>query len=152
MVEVGRKAPQFTLEDQSGERVSLESLQGQKVVLYFYPKDNTPGCTKQACGFRDQQQEFASANTVILGISPDDAVAHQKFVAKFDLPFQLLIDADHVVCEAYGVWKEKNMYGRKYMGVERSTFIIDEEGVLRHEVRKVKVDGHVRAMLAEVQA
>jgi peroxiredoxin Q/BCP len=152
MIEVGRKAPAFTLNDQDGNSVSLKSLRGQKVILYFYPKDDTPGCTKQACGFRDQTGDFAKANAIILGISPDDEASHQKFTGKFDLPFQLLADTEHTACEAYGVWKEKNMYGRKYMGVERSTFIIDEEGTLIGEQRKVKVDGHVQAMLAEVQA
>jgi thioredoxin-dependent peroxiredoxin len=150
MLGVGRKAPQFSLQDQDGENVSLKCLLGQKVILYFYPKDNTPGCTKQACAFRDQQDDFANANTVILGVSPDDEASHLKFATKFDLPFRLLADTDHSVCEAYGVWQEKNMYGRKYMGVVRSTFVIDETGVLLSETRKVKVGGHVQAVLAEV--
>ncbi|HCL28617.1 MAG TPA: thioredoxin-dependent thiol peroxidase [Candidatus Latescibacteria bacterium] len=152
MTEVGEKAPDFILHDQDGNDISLQSLRGKKVILYFYPKDDTPGCTKQACGFRDHQAEFASANTVIVGISPDDEAKHQKFIAKFDLPFVLLADTEHAVCEAYGVWKEKNMYGKKYMGVERSTFVIDTEGRLVRVERKVSVDGHVEAMLTEVQS
>ena len=151
MIEVGEKAPDFSLNDQNGDAVSLAGLKGKKVILYFYPKDDTPGCTTQACGFRDHRADFDSADTVILGVSPDDEASHQKFIAKFDLPFRLLADTDHAVCEAYGVWKEKNMYGKKYMGVERSTFVIDEQGGLIRVERKVKVDGHVEAMLAEVQ-
>lgn len=150
MTEVGKKAPDFTLNDQDGNPVSLKKLKGKKVILYFYPKDDTPGCTKEACGFRDQKADFDKANTVILGVSPDDEKSHQKFIGKYDLPFQLLADPEHEVCEAYGVWKEKNMYGKKYMGVERSTFVIDEKGILVREERKVKVDGHVEAMLEEV--
>jgi peroxiredoxin Q/BCP len=150
MTEVGKKAPDFTLNDQDGNPVSLKKLKGKKVILYFYPKDDTPGCTKEACGFRDQKADFDKANTVILGVSPDDEKSHQKFIGKYELPFQLLADPEHEACEAYGVWKEKNMYGKKYMGVERSTFVIDEKGILVREERKVKVDGHVEAMLEEV--
>lgn len=147
MCETGKKAPAFRLPDQNGDTVSLKDLRGTKVILYFYPKDNTPGCTTQACDFRDRLSDFDDANVVVLGVSPDDEASHQKFIAKFELPFRLLADTDHSVCEAYGVWKEKNMYGRKYMGVERSTFVIDEKGVLVHVQRKVKVKGHIAAML-----
>ena len=151
MTEVGKKAPDFTLNDQDGKAVKLSGLKGKKVILYFYPKDDTPGCTKEACGFRDHAGDFDAADTVVLGVSPDDEASHRKFIAKFDLPFRLLADTDHTVCEAYGVWKEKNMYGKKYMGVERSTFVIDAKGILVAEHRKVKVDGHVEAMLETVQ-
>ena len=152
MTEVGKKAPAFSLKDQEGETVKLSALKGKKVVLYFYPKDDTPGCTKEACGFRDHADDFDAADTVILGVSPDDEASHRKFIGKFDLPFRLLADIEHEVCEAYGVWKEKNMYGKKYMGVERSTFVIDANGMLVAEHRKVKVDGHVEAILEAVRA
>ena len=151
MVEIGKKAPDFALCDQDGETVKLSALKGKTVVLYFYPKDDTPGCTKEACAFRDHADDFAAADTVILGVSPDDEKSHQKFIGKYDLPFRLLADTEHEVCEAYGVWQEKNMYGKKYMGVERSTFIIDAKGILVAEHRKVKVDGHVEAMLEAVR-
>lgn len=150
MTTVGQPAPEFAAKDQDGNTVSLVGLRGKKVILYFYPKDDTPGCTKEACGFRDQIAAFDEANAVVLGVSPDDEASHRKFIAKFDLPFRLLADPDHAVCEAYGVWQEKSMYGKKYMGVVRSTFVIDERGVLEREERGVKVDGHVEAMLEAV--
>jgi peroxiredoxin Q/BCP len=148
MVEEGKKAPSFSLPNADGETINLSDFKGKTVVLYFYPKDNTPGCTKQACGFRDASEEYDSVNTVVIGISPDNQASHQKFRDKFELPFLLLADPDRKAIEAYGVWKEKNMYGKKYMGVERSTFVIDGEGVTKKIIRKVKVDGHVKSVLS----
>jgi peroxiredoxin Q/BCP len=148
MVEEGKKAPSFSLPNADGETINLSDFKGKTVVLYFYPKDNTPGCTKQACGFRDASEEYASVNTVVIGISPDNQASHQKFRDKFELPFLLLADPDRKAIEAYGVWKEKNMYGKKYMGVERSTFVIDGEGITKKIIRKVKVDGHVESVLS----
>ena len=145
---VGDKAPDFSLPTQSGHTVSLTSLKGKQVVLYFYPKDDTPGCTKEACGFRDSITSFKRANIVVLGVSMDDADSHQKFIRKYGLPFSLLCDENGTVSKAYGVYKKKNMYGKTYWGIERSTFIIDETGKLKAIFRKVKVDGHV----GEVQA
>ena len=145
---VGNKAPVFKGICTGEGNVDLSKLKGKKVVLYFYPKDNTPGCTKQACGFRDASEEYASVNTVVIGISPDNQASHQKFRDKFELPFLLLADPDRKAIEAYGVWKEKNMYGKKYMGVERSTFVIDGEGITKKIIRKVKVDGHVESVLS----
>lgn len=142
MVAEGQQAPDFTLPDQDGEPLSLSSLKGQPVVLYFYPKDNTSGCTKQACSFRDARSEFEELGARILGISPDGVESHRKFVDKHELPFTLLADVERSVCEAYGVWKEKSMYGRKYMGVERTTFLIDAEGVIRKIFPRVRVAGH----------
>ncbi|HZC68222.1 MAG TPA: thioredoxin-dependent thiol peroxidase [Nitrospirales bacterium] len=147
-LQVGDKAPDFSLPDQDGKTVSLKSLKGKQVVLYFYPKDDTPGCTKEACGFRDSLRTIEKANTVVLGVSMDDAVSHHKFIKKYSLPFTLLCDEDGKVSKAYAVYKKKNMYGKTYWGIERSTFIIDETGKLKALFRKVKVDGHV----GEVQA
>ena len=147
-LQVGDKAPDFSLPDQDGKTVSLKSLKAKQVVLYFYPKDDTPGCTKEACGFRDSSRAIEKANTVVLGVSMDDAESHQKFIKKYSLPFTLLCDADGTVSKAYGVYKKKNMYGKTYWGIERSTFIIDETGKLKAVFRKVKVDGHI----PEVQA
>jgi thioredoxin-dependent peroxiredoxin len=147
-LQIGDKAPDFSLPDQNGQTVSLKSLKGKQVVLYFYPKDDTPGCTKEACGFRDSLSAIEKANTVVLGVSMDDAESHQKFIKKYGLPFTLLCDEDGKVSKAYGVYKKKNMYGKTYWGIERSTFIIDETGKLKGLFRKVKVDGHV----GEVQA
>lgn len=144
----GDKAPDFTLPDQSGKMVSLKSLRGQRVILYFYPKDDTPGCTKEACGFRDSLKAFQKADAVVLGVSNDDAASHQKFIKKYNLPFTLLSDGDAAVSKAYGVYKEKNMYGRTYWGIERSTFVIDEKGALKAIFRKVKVDGHIEEVMA----
>ena len=152
MTEIGDRAPDFSLRDGDGNTVSLAGLRGKKVVLYFYPKDDTPGCTKEACAFRDARDEFEAAGAVVLGVSPDDETSHRKFSAKFGLSFPLLADPDHGAAEAFGVWKERSMYGRTFMGVERSTFVIDGEGVLRHAERKVKVDGHAEAILEVVRA
>ena len=151
-VAVGKKAPEFKLPGSRGEDVALKDLKGKTVVLYFYPKDDTPGCTKEACGFRDAQRKFTSKQAIVLGVSPDSLKSHGKFIEKFELPFTLLSDADHEVAEKYGVWVEKSMYGRTYMGIERSTFVIDPEGKLKAEFRKVKVDGHVDEVLAAVEA
>jgi len=147
-LQVGDKAPDFSLPDQDGKTVSLKSLKGKQVVLYFYPKDDTPGCTKEACGFRDSLKAIEKINTVVLGVSMDNAASHHKFIKKYSLPFPLLCDEDGTVSKAYGVYKLKNMYGKTYWGIERSTFIIDETGKLKAIFRKVKVDGHVD----EVQA
>jgi peroxiredoxin Q/BCP len=129
-LQVGDIAPDFELTSDTGKKVRLSDLQGKKVVLYFYPKDMTSGCTTQACGFRDEYPTIQEKNAVVLGVSPDDVKSHQKFKSKHNLPFTLLVDEDHAVAEAYGVWGEKSMYGRKYMGVIRSHFVIDEEGQL----------------------
>ena len=142
-LKIGDKAPVFSLSDERGETVSLKSLKGTPVVLYFYPKDDTPGCTKEACGFRDSRKAIEKADAVVLGVSMDDAASHAKFIAKYGLPFSLLCDEDGTVSKAYGVYKKKNMYGRTYWGIERSTFIIDGAGRLKAIFRKVKVDGHV---------
>ena len=150
MLSIGDLAPDFTLSDADGNPVSLSDFKGQKVVLYFYPKDDTPGCTKEACGFRDAQDDYMEANAVVIGVSPDSEKSHQRFRDKYDLPFLLLADPERQAIEGYDVWKEKNMYGKKYMGVERSTFIIDEDGILLEILRKVKVDGHVQSVLASL--
>ena len=149
---VGDKAPAFSLPNERSETVSLKSLKGNQVVLYFYPKDDTPGCTKEACSFRDSIKFTRKADAVVLGVSMDDAESHARFIKKYGLPFSLLCDEDGTVSKAYGVYKKKNMYGRIYWGIERSTFIIDETGRLKAIFRKVKVDGHVaviQAALAE---
>ena len=143
----GDPAPPISLDTDSGQPFELSSLRGQNVVLYFYPKADTPGCTKEACAFRDNSQKFSKANTVIVGVSPDASKAQAKFKDKFDLPFTLLADKDHKTAEDYGVWGEKSMYGRKYMGVERATFIIDPKGVIKKIFPKVKVDGHAEEVL-----
>ena len=147
-VEEGQPAPEFSLMSDGGETISLASLRGKPVVLYFYPKDDTPGCTKQACGIRDAWGEFEKRGAVVLGVSPDSEASHVKFRAKFDLPFTLLADADHATAEAYGVWVEKSMYGKKYMGVERSTFVIRADGTLAKVMRKVKLETHADDVLA----
>jgi peroxiredoxin Q/BCP len=146
----GTAAPTFTANDQNGNPVSLTDFKGKKVILFFYPKDNTPGCTKEACAYRDNYTTFESKNTVLLGISPDNEKSHTKFIEKFDLPYTLICDTDKSICEAYGVWVEKSMYGKKYMGVERSTFLIDKEGNLVAIKRKVKPEPHVAEMLEMV--
>lgn len=138
----GDKAPDFTMPDQNDEPVSLAGLRGKSVVLYFYPKADTPGCTTQACGVRDRRADYDEADAVVLGVSPDPVKNIAKFDAKYTLGFPLLSDADHAVAEAYGVWVEKSMYGKKYMGMERSTFVISPEGVITHVFRKVKPAEH----------
>ncbi|MCL4841737.1 MAG: thioredoxin-dependent thiol peroxidase [Bryobacteraceae bacterium] len=147
-LKVGSKAPDFTVLTDAGEKLKLGSLKGRKVVLYFYPKADTPGCTKQACGFRDEMPSFAGADAVILGVSPDPVKAVAKFKEKYALPFILLADEDHALAEKYGVWVEKSMYGKTYMGVARTTFIINAEGKITHIFPKVKVEGHSAEVLA----
>lgn len=148
---VGDKAPDFTLPDEAGDPIQLKDLKGQQVVLYFYPKDDTPGCTKEACAFRDARTRVSKAKAVILGVSMDGSDSHQKFIEKYNLPFTLLSDGDAAVSKLYGVYKQKNMYGKKYWGIERSTFVIDGQGVLKAIFRKVKVDGHVDEVLAALK-
>ncbi len=153
MPEVGDRAPAFTLPDQSGEPVKLSDFKGKAVVLYFYPKDDTPGCTREACSFRDEHSALVKAGAVVLGVSPDSTASHQKFAGKFKLPFPLLADTDHTVSEKYGAWGEKSLYGRKFMGITRSTFLIGKDGKVARVWPKVKVDGHVdevRKALAEL--
>ena len=147
MPRAGDAAPEFTLPSDRGGDVSLESLRGRPVVLYFYPKDDTSGCTTQACEFRDSWAEVQARGAVVLGVSPDSVASHQKFRDKFSLPFPLLADADHAVAEAYGVWGEKSMYGRKYQGILRTTFIIDPAGRIAHVFEKVKPRGHAAEVL-----
>ncbi|WP_226035323.1 thioredoxin-dependent thiol peroxidase [Aquibacillus saliphilus] len=150
-VEVGKKAPDFDLKANNGEQVKLSDLKGKHVVLYFYPKDDTPGCTTEACGFRDNHQSFKDVNAVILGVSPDSEESHQQFKEKHDLPFSLLVDEDHKLAEEYGVWKLKKKPEKEYYGIERSTFIIDKEGNLQKEYRNVQVDGHVEDALSFIR-
>jgi peroxiredoxin Q/BCP len=148
MVAEGKLAPDFTLRADSGEDVTLSELRGKPVVLYFYPKDDTPGCTTQACGIRDAWGEFERAGAVVLGVSPDDERSHVKFRDKYKLPFTLLADTDHDVAEKYGVWGEKKFMGRSYMGVSRSTFVIGEDGTVKKVFPKVKPDTHADDVLA----
>ncbi|MGO4109579.1 thioredoxin-dependent thiol peroxidase [Paenibacillus sp. YAF4_2] len=148
-IEVGKKAPDFKLPASNGETVKLSDYRGKKVVIYFYPKDNTPTCTQQACDFRDAYPAMVDHNTVVLGISPDPVKSHEKFIGKQGLPFLLLSDEEHKVCEKYGVWQMKKLYGREYMGVVRSTFLIDEKGKLVREWRGVKIKGHVQQVADE---
>ena len=136
------KAPDFNLPSSTGENIALKDLKGKNVVVYFYPKDDTPGCTIEACGLRDSFKEIGKLNTVILGVSPDSVKSHEKFISKFQLPFCLLADVDKKMCQDYGVWVEKSMYGKKYMGVARTTFIIDKHGKIAKVFEKVKPEGH----------
>jgi thioredoxin-dependent peroxiredoxin len=149
---VGDKAPDFTLPADGGGTISLKGLKGKKVVLYFYPKDDTPGCTKEACAFRDSLPDFSKVKAVIVGISKDSVASHDKFKTKFKLPFPLASDEDGKVCETYGAWVEKSMYGKKYMGIERATFLIDEKGIIRNIWRKVKVEDHAEDVLKAANA
>jgi peroxiredoxin Q/BCP len=149
---IGDKAPDFEIPTDGGGAVSLAGLAGRAVILYFSPKDDTPGCTKEARGFRDALVDFSAIDAEIIGVSKDTVAKHDKFKAKYALPFQFGADLDGAVCEAYGTWVEKSMYGRKYMGIERATFLIDVAGVLRGVWRKVKVNGHVAQVLAAAQA
>lgn len=149
--DVGDKAPDFSMPTSGGGDVSLQALAGNPFVLYFYPKDDTPGCTKEACGFRDALPDFSKLNVDVIGVSKDTVAKHDKFTAKYDLNFRLASDEDGAVCEAFDVWKEKRMYGRTYMGIERSTFLVDGNGIIRQAWRKVRVPNHVDAVLAAVK-
>ena len=151
-VEEGKAAPAFSLEDPAGKKIALEDFRGRNVVLYFYPKDDTPGCTKEACGFRDRWSEIQRHDTVVLGVSPDDGASHRKFVDKYELPFTLLSDPDKRVMEMYGAWGEKTMYGRKTVGVIRSTVLIGPDGKVRkHWKRVAKAEAHPARVLAVLQ-
>jgi peroxiredoxin Q/BCP len=150
MLSEGDTAPDFTLDGDAGEAVTLSSLRGRPVVLYFYPKDNTSGCTTQACGIRDAWTEFQTAGAVVLGVSPDDVASHVKFKGAYDLPFTLLADPEHTVSEAYGVWQEKSRNGRTYMGIVRSTFVIGPDGTIVKAMRNVEVATHADDVLAEL--
>ncbi|HUI30087.1 MAG TPA: thioredoxin-dependent thiol peroxidase [Candidatus Acidoferrales bacterium] len=149
-LDLGNKAPDFSLKNDNGEPVKLSNYKGKKIVLYFYPKDDTPGCTAEACSFRDGISEIQKKGAVIFGVSTDSVESHKKFKEKYHLNFPLLSDVDKKVVNAYGVWKEKNMYGKKYMGIERTTFVIDEEGNIKRVFPKVKVEGHYDEVLAEL--
>ena len=148
---VGDKAPDFTIATDGGGTFCLSEMMGQNVIIYFYPKDDTPGCTKEACEFRDSLPDFSKSSSKIIGISKDTVAKHDKFKSKYELPFTLGADLEGAVCEAYGTWVEKSMYGRQYMGIERATFLVDKEGVVQGIWRKVKVKGHVEEVLAAVQ-
>jgi peroxiredoxin Q/BCP len=148
----GDAAPTVHLDDEQGRPFDLGGLKGKNVVLYFYPKADTPGCTRESCEFRDHSKKFTKVDTVIVGVSPDKSAAQSKFKDKFDLPFTLLADVDHKVAEAFGVWVEKSMYGKKYMGIERSTFLIGKDGKIAKIFRKVKPDGHAEEVYAALQS
>ena len=151
MLNIGDKAPDFKLKNDSDEDVSLKDFKGKNVVLYFYPKDDTPGCTTEACDFKDQNKKFEKKNAVVLGVSADSVDSHVKFKKKYGLPFHLLSDPDKKMLEAYGVWKEKSMYGKKYMGIERSTFVIGESGKIEKIFPKVSVTGHVDEVFSSIK-
>jgi thioredoxin-dependent peroxiredoxin len=151
VIEEGKPAPDFELESDSGETVRLSDFRGSPVVLYFYPKDDTPGCTTEACEFRDAYDVYRERGVEILGISPDDVRSHEKFKAKYDLPFTLLADPDHKVAEAYGVWGERSFAGKKYLGINRSTFVIDEDGNIARAMLGIKPAGHAAQVLDELQ-
>ncbi|MGQ0505036.1 MAG: thioredoxin-dependent thiol peroxidase [Myxococcaceae bacterium] len=152
MIEEGKKAPSFSLKDQSGKTVKLSDFAGKHVVLYFYPKDNTPGCTQEACDFRDSQAKLLKKGAIVLGVSPDNEKSHVKFATKYELEFPLLVDEDHAIAEKYGAWGEKVLYGRKFMGIIRSTFLIGPDGKIKKVWPKVKVAGHVDDVLAAVRS
>ena len=152
MIQEGQPAPDFTLRDQHGNDVSLSSLKGMPVVLYFYPRDDTPGCTKEACAFRDARADYEAAGARVLGVSPDPVASHKKFAEKYELPFTLLADPDTEVCRAFGVWKEKTVYGKTSMGVERTTVVLGPEGTVRKVFPRVKVDGHSDKVLESIRA
>ncbi|WP_404308973.1 thioredoxin-dependent thiol peroxidase [Neorhodopirellula lusitana] len=151
-LEPGSKAPAFTLKDQDGNSVKLKDLAGSPVVLYFYPRDDTPGCTKEACAFRDRYDEMKATGAQLFGVSPDDEASHIKFREKYDLPFPLLADVGHKISEKYGAWREKNMYGKKSMGIQRSTYILDDDGKVVKVWKRVKVDGHDEKVLEALTA
>lgn len=149
-LKIGDKAPDFNLPTDDGSSLSLHSLKGKRVVLYFYPKDNTPGCTREACDFRDSLAQFADKKTVVLGVSKDSATKHQNFKQKYALPFTLLADENGDVCEKYNIINKKSLFGKTFLGIQRSTFLIDENGVIRAIWRKVKVNGHIQQVLDEL--
>lgn len=151
MLEIGTKAPEFTLQDQEGREVSLSDYEGRKVVLYFYSKDNTAGCTKQACSFAELYPDFREKNAVVLGVSKDSVQSHKKFAEKYGLPFTILADPERAAIEAYDVWKEKNMYGKKVMGVVRTTYLIDENGIIEKAFTKVKAADNAAQMIKELE-
>lgn len=151
-IEPGVKAPAFTATTDSGKKIKLSDFKGKLVVLYFYPKDDTPGCTKEACAFRDANDALQERGAVVLGVSPDDEKSHAKFRDKFSLNFPLLADPDHAIADAYGAWREKNMYGKKSMGVQRSTYLIDKDGKVAKVWKRVSVDGHDVAVLEAIDA
>jgi len=148
-LQTGDPAPEILAKDQSGNEVKLSDFKGKKVILYFYPKDDTPGCTAQACNLRDNYDSLLSKGYAVLGVSVDDEKSHQKFIKKFDLPFPLLADTDHTIVEAYGVWVEKSMYGRTYMGTARTTFVIDENGIISEIIQKVDTKNHTDQILSK---
>lgn len=150
-LKAGDQAPDFSLPNESGKPISLTSFRGKPVILYFYPKDDTPGCTKEACAFRDSLKRVEKAGSVVLGVSLDDGESHRKFIAKHRLPFPLLSDVNATVSKAYGVYKQKHMYGKKFWGIERSTFVIGEAGIIKAVFRKVKLDGHIEEVLAALK-
>ncbi|HVU87025.1 MAG TPA: thioredoxin-dependent thiol peroxidase [Pirellulales bacterium] len=150
-LEEGKAAPDFTLAADDGKKVNLKALRGQPVVLYFYPRDDTPGCTKEACAFRDRKKELTRLGAHVLGVSTDDVTSHEKFRDKYELNFPLLADVDHKIAEKYGAWREKNMYGKKSMGIQRSTYLIDAEGKIQKIWKKVSVDGHDDQVLDELK-
>jgi peroxiredoxin Q/BCP len=150
MIDVGQPAPEFTLPDQAGNPVSLKALRGKPVVVYFYPKDNTPGCTNEACSFRDHWAALQEKGVTVLGISPDSQASHAKFAAKHGLPFTLLADPETQVAQLFGVWGEKTLYGRKFMGLLRTTFLLDEQGMVRHVWKKPKTAIHAEEVLAKL--
>ena len=151
-LKIGEPAPDFRLPADNGTTVSLADFRGKKVILYFYPKDDTPGCTSQACGFRDAYPQIEEKNAVVIGVSPDSVKSHQKFKTKYDLPFLLVADEDHQLAEAYGVWGEKSMYGKRYFGIERTTFLINQTGKIIAVWRKVKVKNHVQEIIEKIEA
>ncbi len=148
----GKRAPDFKLAASNGQTIALNDLKGKNVVIYFYPKDDTPGCTVEACGFRDSYKEIQKLGAVILGVSPDNVASHEKFIKKFSLPFPLLADTDKIMSQDYGVWVEKSMYGKKYMGVARSTFVINKEGNIAKIFEKVKPEGHNQEIIATLKS
>jgi peroxiredoxin Q/BCP len=152
MLKIGDKAPDFKLKDETGRKISLSDFKGKKVVIYFYPKDDTPGCTKEACSFRDVYDDILEAGAVVIGISKDDASSHEKFKKKYNLPFYLLSDPDHKVIEKYGAWKEKKMFGKSSMGIARITYIIDEEGIIQKAYDKVKPEAHGEEILEDLKS
>lgn len=151
MPEAGQPAPPFRGQSQQQETIRLADYQGQKVVLYFYPKDDTPGCTKQACNLRDNYEALLDADIAVIGVSPDNTTSHKEFADKYDLPFPLVADTDHKITKAYGVWGERNLYGRKFMGVKRTTFLIDEEGIIKHVFKRPKVKAHTEEILEKTR-